>query len=393
MNTTLRGKNKLNKSKTKSNLKANRSMMNFKSKKGLKKIRDEEEDDSDEENEESESEIILKNGKKLKKNKKNKNVRKKRDISNNKNNKRRAQSVKSSKPKIKNKFLKTNRSEIKKNRFNRTIQSEKKSIGKKFKNFGIKKRSSSPNSTLYRNRGKNGNKPSRPMTIDGSRKYNNKMKRSSFDQTNQKYRLNSGLNGKNKNNFWLSHNYRRDSEDGIKSSNFLASKYTNNTFNYFKSGSRRFNFLNNLLKEKEDGFYNRITLFPNIEENNNFHERKYLREDLNNPYSVKWPSKFLEIGYSSGFYYDDYQDGVPLLRLRKIKNKVILPPINSRYSVNSEKAIDIPQLNFHNLTRQERINYILSTEANMNNENNVFKSIEARKRLLEKFNNIDNGKK
>ena len=51
MNTTLRGKNKLNKSKTKSNLKANRSMMNFKSKKGLKKIRDEEEDDSDEENE------------------------------------------------------------------------------------------------------------------------------------------------------------------------------------------------------------------------------------------------------------------------------------------------------------------------------------------------------
>ena len=231
------------------------------------------------------------------------------------------------------------------------------------------------------------------MTIDSSRKYNNKMKRSSFDQTNQKYRLNSGLNGKNKNNFWLSHNYRRDSEDGIKSSNFLASKYTNNTFNYFKSGSRRFNFLNNLLKEKEDGFYNRITLFPNIEENNNFHERKYLREDLNNPYSVKWPSKFLEIGYSSGFYYDDYQDGVPLLRLRKIKNKVILPPINSRYSVNSEKAIDIPQLNFHNLTRQERINYILSTEANMNNENNVFKSIEARKRLLEKFNNIDNGKK
>ena len=81
------------------------------------------------------------------------------------------------------------------------------------------------------------------------------------------------------------------------------------------------------------------------------------------------------------------------MRLRKIKNKVILPPINSRYSVNSEKAIDIPQLNFRNLTRQERINYILSTEANMNNENNVFKSIEARKRLLEKFNNIDNGKK
>ena len=143
--------------------------------------------------------------------------------------------------------------------------------------------------------------------------------------------------------------------------------------------------MNNYQKEKEDGFFNRITLYPKIEEDN-FYERKYLQGDVNNPYSVKWPSHFLEIGYNSGFYYDDYQDGVPILRLRKLNNKIILPPINSRYSQTSERPIEIPRLNFNGLTRQERINYILNTEANNNEHNNVFKSAEARKKLLEKFN-------
>ena len=140
--------------------------------------------------------------------------------------------------------------------------------------------------------------------------------------------------------------------------------------------------MNNLQKEKEEGFFNRITLYPKIEDDK-FYERRYLQGD-DNPYSVKWPSHFLEIGYNSGFYYEDYQDGVPILRLRKLNNKVILPPINSRYSQASERPIEIPPLNFNGLTRQERINYILNVEAN-NDHNNVFKSAEARKKLLEKF--------
>ena len=44
--------------------------------------------------------------------------------------------------------------------------------------------------------------------------------------------------------------------------------------------------MNNLQKEKEEGFYNRITLFPNIEEDK-FYERKYLQGDVNNPYSSR----------------------------------------------------------------------------------------------------------
>ena len=68
---------------------------------------------------------------------------------------------------------------------------------------------------------------------------------------------------------------------------------------------------------REKGFFNRITLYPKWEE----FEQKILRGDDLNPYSTNWPSHFLKIGYSSGFYYDDYMDGVPILRLKRIKEK------------------------------------------------------------------------
>ena len=343
--------------------------------------------------EESESDNDNKKRKKNKsKNKsKTKKGNKKRNISNYRNrrnliNTKRSQSVQSLKPRNKNKMLKINRSELKKRNnefFNRTVQSEKKSFKKRYDKINYNKRSQTPNTSKIRN---NRNKFSRTDNISSaySRKFNN-LKRASFDQINKKYRLLTELDEKNKNIFLFNtNNRRRDSEDGFKSLNFRTSKYTQNTSNYFKIGSRRFNFMNNLQKEKEEGFYNRITLFPNIEEDK-FYERKYLQGDVNNPYSVKWPSHFLEIGYNSGFYYEDYQDGVPLLRLRKLKNKVTLPPINSKYSQVSDRRIEMPPLNFNTLTRKERINYILNTEAN-NNENNVFKSAEARKKLLEKFN-------
>ena len=70
---------------------------------------------------------------------------------------------------------------------------------------------------------------------------------------------------------------------------------------------------------------------------------------MNNPYSVKWPSHFLQIGYNSGFYYEDYQDGVPILRLKKLNNKN--PTLIMKYSKYKEpflprnfKFIKIPEM-------------------------------------------------
>ena len=388
MSSTKKRKNKLDGSNSKFKLKANRSTTNFKSKnKFKKKYNEDTSDDSDEEYDSDD----LNDGKQSKKNKKNKKGGKSKGKNNKKNklnNTKRSQSVKTLINKHKNRMLRTNRSETKKNKFfNRTIQSEKKYGNKRNKNFGIKQRSQTPSTSRYntlKNKKNKYNKFFGTDTISNGYSNNfNKLKRASFDQTNKKYRLKSDYDERKKRNNWLNHK-GKESEDDFRSFNFRTSKYTQNTSNYFKIGSRKFNFLNNLQKEKEEGFYNRITLFPNIEENY-IYERKYLQGDLNNPYSVKWPSHFLQIGYNSGFYYEDYQDGVPILRLKKLNNKITLPPINSRYSQASERLVEVPPLNFHNLSRQERINYILSTEAK-NDENNVFKSLEARKKLLDKFN-------
>ena len=46
---------------------------------------------------------------------------------------------------------------------------------------------------------------------------------------------------------------------------------------------------------------------------------------------------------------------------------------------------DIQPLNFNYLSRQERINYILNTENSIKDQTNVFKSLDARTKLLGRF--------
>ena len=202
------------------------------------------------------------------------------------------------------------------------------------------------------------------------------------------YHLNTEGNERFKRkNFLYSTNNRRESEEGLKPLVIRGNKFMQNTQNFFNPNSKRsFNLFRKNFeyndKEREKGFFNRITLYPKYDQD----ENKSIRGDTLNPYSTNWPSSFLKIGYSSGFYYDDYQDGVPILRLKRIANKVILPPIqNSRYSQISEKIEERTTTNFHYMSRQERINYILNTENN-NKDNNAFRSVIARRKLLDKFN-------
>jgi hypothetical protein len=202
------------------------------------------------------------------------------------------------------------------------------------------------------------------------------------------YHLNTEGNERFKRkNFLYSTNNRRESEEGLKPLVIRGNKFMQNTQNFFNPNSKRsFNLFRKNFeyndKEREKGFFNRITLYPKYDQD----ENKSIKGDTLNPYSTNWPSSFLKIGYSSGFYYDDYQDGVPILRLKRIANKVILPPIqNSRYSQISEKIEERTTTNFHYMSRQERINYILNTENN-NKDNNAFRSVIARRKLLDKFN-------
>ena len=315
--------------------------------------------------------------------------------------KKRSQSVKTRKPfKTNNKMQRTNRSakvglpkRNKKNDLGRTNRSAQNIFKKKQKNFDIKKRSRTPNVSKYRNKfWKNDNK---------------KLKNNRFSKTdinirpiklNNKYSTHTSFNNNIRNNLRtegnkdLKKNYfnqfqqsKRDKR--LKPINTNTNKFMQNTQNFFNPTQRNFNtFRKNFDiydKEREQGFFNRITLYPNYNEND---EIKSIKGDNLNPYSTNWPSSFLKIGYSSGFYYEDYQDGVPILRLKKIRNKIILPPIqNSRYSQISEKIEERPNINFNYMSRQERINYILNTENN-SNKNDAFRSVDARRKLLDKFN-------
>ena len=56
---------------------------------------------------------------------------------------------------------------------------------------------------------------------------------------------------------------------------------------------------------------------------------KILVEDPLNPYSTVWPSNFLKAGYGAGFEYEDFQAGVPVLKLRNLGKKQ-LPPIKKK---------------------------------------------------------------
>ena len=56
---------------------------------------------------------------------------------------------------------------------------------------------------------------------------------------------------------------------------------------------------------------------------------KYLVDDPLNPYGTSWPSNFLKAGYDAGLEYDDFQSGVPVLRLKNLAKKQ-LPPIKKK---------------------------------------------------------------
>ena len=360
--------------------------------------------------------VVLKNKKKLnqtkgkmrinksvilkKKNILDKNKNRPKKLDNKIKQKKRSQSVKTRKPiKTNNKMLRTNRSakvgfpkRNNKKSLGRTNRSAQNLFKNKHKNFDFKKRSRTPNISKNRNKfWKNDNKKlinnkfSKTDINIRSIKINNKYSTHTSFNNNIRTHLRTEGNKDLKRINYFNRFPQRDKK--LKPINTNTNKFMQNTQNFFNPTQRNFNtFRKNFDiydKEREQGFFNRITLYPNFNEND---ETKSLRGDNLNPYSTNWPSSFLKIGYSSGFYYEDYQDGVPILRLKKIRNKIFLPPIqNSRYSQISERIDEKPNINFNYMSRQERINYILNTENN-SNKNDAFRSLDARKKLLDKFN-------
>ena len=73
---------------------------------------------------------------------------------------------------------------------------------------------------------------------------------------------------------------------------------------------------------------------------------KILLDDPLNPYSTCWPSNFLKAGYDTGFEYDNFQSGVPVLKLRSLGKKQ-LPPIKKK-GLHFDNNPNSPQRNSKN---------------------------------------------
>ena len=55
--------------------------------------------------------------------------------------------------------------------------------------------------------------------------------------------------------------------------------------------------------------------------------KNFLYFDPLNPYLANWANSFLKIGYNVGLHSNQCADGVPILKIQKLKPKIILPPI------------------------------------------------------------------
>ena len=65
-------------------------------------------------------------------------------------------------------------------------------------------------------------------------------------------------------------------------------------------------------------------------------------EDPTNPYSTRWVNRILKINYNVGLEVKSYQNGVPQFRIKKLKNKPVLPPVyngkKTMYKTLSKRA-------------------------------------------------------
>ena len=160
----------------------------------------------------------------------------------------------------------------------------------------------------------------------------------------------------------------------------------------------------NKKKFRSQGKYNKRKKAKNI-----------LYYDPLNPYLTNWANSFLKIGYNVGLHSNENLDGVPILRIQKLKPKVVLPPIykvkynqfsetknnvNNDDSVSSivctkvaQKLFNAPNTNYNNLQRNKSKNSFVTQLNIKDNEKNDFKSTQIDNNKLEISGKLNEGLK
>ena len=141
---------------------------------------------------------------------------------------------------------------------------------------------------------------------------------------------------------------------------------------------------NNKNKNLRKGRLSQIKTKGRINTNSNLNKKmrdilgkqyKLLVDNRLNPYGTFWPSNFLKVGYDAGFEYDDFQSGVPVLKLRNLAKKP-LPPIKKKgLNFNNDNSIYTPNKNqtgkhFYPITSTKKTSHEEISDINPNKSDN-----------------------
>ena len=82
--------------------------------------------------------------------------------------------------------------------------------------------------------------------------------------------------------------------------------------------------------------------------------------DPSNPYLTNWAKSFLKIGFNAGIWANKKIDGVPILRIQKLRPKLEFPPIYKiKYNQFSKKRnIDSSDEEDNSLNHKKKFNNI-----------------------------------
>ena len=193
----------------------------------------------------------------------------------------------------------------------------------------------------------------------------------------------------------------------------IISDANNNINTNFNSSNNNFNILKNerIFITEQNDFSKNQNIIPNktltlsngkkvhskIFKSPNLNNKKYLKDLINNPYnpySTNWKNSFLKKGFLLGLKYKTIHFGVPSLRIRNLKKKVILPPVYkvkyNQYSDNN-KEINSNE-NIVTYYNKDKTIKSLNLYLNLKQKSEAELMNECKKKIMKELNIIVNEK-
>ena len=217
-------------------------------------------------------------------------------------------------------------------------------------------------------------------------KYNIGNKSTQYKKKHLLLNINRGNSTGNKN--YLNSEYKKflTSNSAFRKTNNSSSKFFNQTKNTNNEEATLDEMVNFVLeKETERKIQKKFNVSSNPINSRKAQEQKkqivYSLNDPHNPYSALFYNNILGTNYNVGIHYKYYEQGVPHLRIKKLK-KSSLPPVKKETNLNKERLFGKTYSSGFNFNKKKKL-IILPSNSDLFNKSSSKK----------KKSNIDYGKK